>query len=96
MEAPREPEKEADRGADGEGEEIALGHAHERVEGEAADALIHLAVLEEGLEDVALRLQPGLPGRGQVGRHRLADHGPEEEHGGQAKERQQKASPESR
>ena len=70
--AARQPEQEAERRADGEREQEALAHPHERVEGEPADALVHLAVLEERLEDVAARLLQVRTRRRQVGRHGLA------------------------
>src|SRR5213594_2916120 len=92
VEGAREPEQESERRADGHGEQEAFPHPQQRVEGEAADALVHLSVLEERLQHVAARLLPRPERRRQLPRHRLADHGPDHEHADDPQHRQQHAS----
>ena len=59
-------EQEAQRRADHERQGVALGHQHQRVPGEAQDALVQLAALLERLHHVRLAHLPGLGRRGQV------------------------------
>ena len=86
VEAAREPEQEADRRADEQREQVALADAHERVEGEPADALVHLAVLEErdrgrsGCDSFHV-----LHGDGRSGATVWLTTRPEHEHGGEAR-----------
>src|SRR5207247_10477307 len=75
--------QEPDRRADQEREREALAHPHQRIERETADALIHLAILEERLEHVPPRLRPRARRRRQIVGDGLADHRPQHEHDGQ-------------
>ena len=53
-------EEEAERRADQQRQRVALRHPHQRIPGEAQDALVQLAALLERREDVRLAHLPGL------------------------------------
>ena len=76
VKARRKTEQEAERRADRQRQHESLGHAHERIEREPTDPLVHLAVLEERLEDVPPRFLPRPERRREIRRDRRADERP--------------------
>src|SRR5439155_22876084 len=68
-----QPQQETERGAKEEGQYIPLGDPHEAVVREPAYPLIHLPLLEEGVQDILFTFLPGLQRRREIGGHRVTE-----------------------